>query len=184
MDYEAESARAQLDQFKRDRWPYAIGHVGATAALVGIAWPVADHSSLLWFAVVHHLANWFLAITLYFPLRSKGVKRLPLWTFIGVVIVNATLSSALLFDLTAAPVRWSSRFVRDARSTLDRFASCPDKPVASLCNHSILFGAHCCGPGHDVLLLQCRCCRCVEAFEWTKRTYFFADQRCSTCRTR
>lgn len=102
MDLKAEFKQAQLEQFKRDRWPYAIGHVGATAALVGIAWPVADHSSLLCFAVVHHLATWFLALTLYLPLRRSNVKQVPLWTFIGVAVVNATLSSALLFDLSAA----------------------------------------------------------------------------------
>ena len=102
MDHEAESTRLRLEQFKRDRWPYAIGHVGATAALVGIAWTNADHSRLLCFAAVHHLATWILALTVFLPFRSKQVNRLPLWTYFGVVIANATLSSALLFDLSAA----------------------------------------------------------------------------------
>ena len=51
---------------------------------------------------MHHLATWVLALAVYFPLRSKDLKRLPLWTYVGVVVVNATLSSALLFDWVAA----------------------------------------------------------------------------------
>lgn len=102
MDLQAESSLAMLKQFKRDRWPYAIGHVGATLALVCIAWSVADHSALLWFGLVHHVASWIAALTLYLPLRGENTKRIPFWTYFGVVLVNATLSSALLFDLTAA----------------------------------------------------------------------------------
>ena len=102
MDHKTESTRAQLEQFRRDRWPYAIGHVGATAALVGIAWTVADHNGLIWFAVAHHIATWVLALTLFLPIRSKSVKGIPLWTYVGVIVVNATLSSALLFDLSSA----------------------------------------------------------------------------------
>ena len=102
MDHKEESLRAQVEQFKRDRWPYVIGHVGATAAVIGLAWSTADHWGLFWFAVVHHLATWFLALTFYLPLRSKDVTRLPLWTYVGAVLVNVALSSALLFDLVAA----------------------------------------------------------------------------------
>ena len=102
MDYDVEFARSQLNQFKRDRWLYAIGHVGATAALITIAWTVADHSGLLWFGIVHHLANWVLALCFFLPLRSENVNRIPLWTYVGAVVGNATLGSALLFDVTAA----------------------------------------------------------------------------------
>ena len=102
MDHAAESERARLDQFKRDRLPYVIGHGLATIALITIAWPVADHSALLWFGLAHHIANWVVALTFYFPLRSTQVKQIPLWTYVGVIVVNATLSSALLFDLDAA----------------------------------------------------------------------------------
>ena len=102
MDHASESARARLDQFKRDRLPYVIGHGLATIALITIAWPVADHSALLWFGLAHHIANWVVALTFYFPLRSTQVKQIPLWTYVGVIVVNATLSSALLFDLDAA----------------------------------------------------------------------------------
>jgi len=101
MDHASESARARLEQFKRDRLPYVIGHGLATIALIAIAWPVADHSALLWFGLAHHIANWVLALTFYLPLRSKNVKQIPLWTYVGVIVVNATLSSALLFDLDA-----------------------------------------------------------------------------------
>ena len=102
MDFEAESRRAQIEQFKRDRGPYVIGHVGATVFLIAIAWTTADHNSLLWFGVFHHIATWFLALTFYLPLRSKNIERLPLWTYAGTVVANASLSSALLFDLEAA----------------------------------------------------------------------------------
>ena len=57
MDFEAESRRAQIEQFKRDRGPYVIGHVGATVFLIAIAWTTADHNSLLWFGVFHHIAT-------------------------------------------------------------------------------------------------------------------------------
>ncbi len=102
MNHAEEIARAQVEQFKRDRWPYTIGHVGATAALIGIAWSAADLSGLIWFGVVHHLATWFLALSVYLPLRSKNVNRIPLWTYAGAIVANATLSMALLFDLVAA----------------------------------------------------------------------------------
>ena len=102
MDLEAESRRANVEQFKRDRWPYTIGHVGATVSVIAIGWTTADQNSLLWFGVFHHLATWFLALTVYLPLRSKDVERLPLWTYTGVIVANAALSSALLFDLSAA----------------------------------------------------------------------------------
>lgn len=102
MDLEAESRRAKVEQFKRDRWPYTIGHVGATVSVIAIAWTTADHNSLLWFGVFHHLATWLLALTFYLPLRVKDVERLPLSTYMGVIVANATLSSALLFDLAAA----------------------------------------------------------------------------------
>lgn len=98
MDREIEYSRAQVDRFKRDRLPYVIGHVLATVSLVGIAWAVADHSSLLWFGAVHHLATWILAFSFYLPLRNNRVSRIPLWTYFGVVVANATLSLALLFD--------------------------------------------------------------------------------------
>ena len=42
MDLEAESRRANIEQFKRDRWPYTIGHVGATVSVIAIAWTTAD----------------------------------------------------------------------------------------------------------------------------------------------
>ena len=45
MDLEAESRRAKVEQFKRDRWPYTIGHVGATVSVIAIAWTTADHNS-------------------------------------------------------------------------------------------------------------------------------------------
>ena len=101
MDNDAESTHA-VDQFKLDRWPYAIGHFGATLAIVAVAWPVADHNRLLWFGLAHHLATWVLALSFYLPLRSGNEKRIPLWTYVGLAIVNATLSSALLFDPAAA----------------------------------------------------------------------------------
>ena len=102
MDFETESKRARIKQFKQDRWPYVIGHFGASAAVIGIAWSVADHGGLFWFAVTHHIASWIIALSLFLPLRRKDITQLPLWTYVGVVIGNATLSSALLFDLTAA----------------------------------------------------------------------------------
>ena len=102
MDLETEYKRAQVEQFKRDRWPYTIGHVGATASVIAIGWSTTEQNSLLWFGVFHHLATWFLALTVYLPLRSKDVEQLPLWTYMGVIVANAALSSALLFDLAAA----------------------------------------------------------------------------------
>ncbi len=102
MDQVAESTRAQLAQFKRDRWPYAIGHVGATLALICIGWSVADHNGLLWFGLVHHFATWILALSIYLPFRNQSLKQIPIWTYVGVAVVNATLSSALLFDPVAA----------------------------------------------------------------------------------
>ena len=97
MDRETELARAQVNRFKRDRLPYVVGHVLATVSLIGIAWACADHSSLLWFGVVHHLATWILAISFYLPFRNKRVSRIPLWTYFGLVVANATLSLAMLF---------------------------------------------------------------------------------------
>jgi len=102
MDHQAESMRAQVEQFKRDRWPYVIGHVGATAALITIAWTVADHQGLFWFGVAHHVATWVLALAFYLPLRGPSTNRIPSATYLGAVVANVTLSSALLFDLTAA----------------------------------------------------------------------------------
>lgn len=102
MDREIEYARAQVDRFKRDRLPYVIGHVLATVSLVGIAWAVVDHSSLLWFGVVHHLATWILALSFYLPFRNKRVSQIPLSTYCGVVVANTTLSLALLFDPVGA----------------------------------------------------------------------------------
>ncbi len=97
MDRETEFARAQVDRFKRDRLPYVVGHVLATGALIGIAWACADHGSLLWFGVVHHFATWILALSFYLPFRNKHVSRIPLWTYFGLIVANATLSLALLF---------------------------------------------------------------------------------------
>jgi len=102
MDHEEEYAHAELVQFKRDRWLYATGHLGATASLICLAWTVADHKALLWFGVVHHVATWVLVLSIYLPLKSEQVTRIPLWTYLGVALVNATLSSALLLDLNAA----------------------------------------------------------------------------------
>lgn len=102
MQQKAELTLAQVEQFKRDRWPYVIGHVGATAAVVGVSWPTADHSALLWFAVVHHISTWILAFTFFGPFRSGSPSQIPLSTYVGTVVCNATLSSALLFDLTSA----------------------------------------------------------------------------------
>jgi len=48
MDFETESKRARIKQFKQDRWPYVIGHFGASGAVIGIAWSVADHGGLFW----------------------------------------------------------------------------------------------------------------------------------------
>ena len=89
--------RAQVDRFKRDRLPYVVGHVLATVSLIGIAWACADHGSLLWFGVVHHITTWILALSFYLPFRNKRLSRIPLWTYFGVVVANATLSLALLF---------------------------------------------------------------------------------------
>ena len=97
MEREIEYQRAQVERFKRDRMPYVVGHVMATLSLIGIAWSVADHRSLLWFGVVHHAATWVLALSFYLPLRNQHVSRIPLWTYFGVVVANATLSLALLF---------------------------------------------------------------------------------------
>ena len=102
VDIDAEFERARIDQFRFDRWPHAIGHVGATAAVIAIAWTSADHGRLLWFGIAHHLATWVLAVSFFLPLRSKQIRRLPLATYLGVIVGNATLSSALLFDLNAA----------------------------------------------------------------------------------
>ena len=102
MNYETEFARAQVERFKKDRLPYVVGHVLATVSLIGIAWAVADHGALFWFGGVHHLATWLLALSFYLPLRGERVTRIPLWTYVGVVVANATLSSALLFDLEGA----------------------------------------------------------------------------------
>ncbi len=102
MHQKSEFTLAQVEQFKRDRWPYVIGHVGATAAVVGVSWPVADHQALLWFAVIHHISTWILAFTFFLPFRSGPQAEIPLSTYIGTAVCNATLSSALLFDLTAA----------------------------------------------------------------------------------
>ena len=77
MDLEAESRRAKVEQFKRDRWPYIIGHVGATVSVIAIAWTTADHNSLLWFGVFHHLATWLLALTFYLPPVSYTHLTLP-----------------------------------------------------------------------------------------------------------
>jgi len=98
MDY----ASAQVDRFKHDRLPYVIGHGLATVSVVGIAWAVVDHNSLLWFGVVHHIATWILAFSFYLPFRNKRVNRIPLWTYFGVIVANATLSLALLFDSEGA----------------------------------------------------------------------------------
>ena len=97
MDRETEFARAQVDRFKRDRLPYVVGHVLATVSLIGIAWASADHGSLLRFGVAHHFATWVLALSFYLPFRNKRVSRIPLWTYFGLVVANATLSLALLF---------------------------------------------------------------------------------------
>ena len=99
MDRETEFARAQVqvDRFKRDRLPYVVGHVLATGSLIGIAWACADHGSLLCFGIVHHVATWILALSFYLPLRNKRVSQIPLWTYFGLVVANATLSLALLF---------------------------------------------------------------------------------------
>jgi len=102
MDLKAESALARVDQFKRDRWPYVIGHLGATAALITIAWPIAAPTALLWFGVAHLLATFILALAFFVPFRREGVKQIPLLTYFGAIVANATLSSALLFDLEAA----------------------------------------------------------------------------------
>ena len=104
MDIKSESMSAHIAQLKRDRWPYVIGHIGATLAVIGVAWAVADHTKLLWFGVAHLLSTWLLAAGLYFPLRAEqnNLNRIPLRTYLGVVICNATLGSALLFDLSAA----------------------------------------------------------------------------------
>ena len=102
MHQQSELTLAQVEQFKRDRFPYVFGHLGATAAVVGIAWPTADHQALLWFAIVHHISTWILAFTFFRPFRSGPQSQIPLSTYVGTVICNATLSSALLFDLTAA----------------------------------------------------------------------------------
>lgn len=101
MDFASESARAQLEQFKRDRPPYIIGHGLATIAMIGVAWPIADHNALMWFGLAHHIATWVLALTFYLPFRSAHVNRIPLWTYFGVILASGTLSSALLFDLDA-----------------------------------------------------------------------------------
>ena len=102
MDFETETARAQLSQVKRDRWFYTIGHVGATAAVIGIAISVVDSNRLAWFGIAHLLATCILALGFYFPLRSERVKQIPLWTYVGVIVANGVLGSALLFDLAAA----------------------------------------------------------------------------------
>ena len=102
MHQKTELTRAQVEQFKRDRWPYVIGHVGATVSVVAVSWPTADHRALLWFALVHHLATWILGFTFFLPFRSGTQKRIPLLTYAGTALCNATLSSALLFDLTSA----------------------------------------------------------------------------------
>ena len=102
MDRETEFARAQVDRFKRDRLPYVVGHVLATISLIGIAWACADHGSLLWFGVVHHFATWILALSFYLPFRNRRVNRIPLLTYVGLVVANATLSLALLFTPNGA----------------------------------------------------------------------------------
>ena len=102
MDRETELARAQVDRFKRDRLPYVVGHVLATVSLIGIAWACADHGSLLWFGVVHHFATWILALSFYLPFRNRRVNRIPLLTYVGLVVANATLSLALLFTPNGA----------------------------------------------------------------------------------
>jgi len=102
MDREIDYARAQVERFKRDRLPYVIGHVLATVSLVGIAWTFVDHTSLLWFGAVHHLATWILALSVYLPFRNKDVSQIPLSTYFGVVVANTTLSLALLFDMESA----------------------------------------------------------------------------------
>ena len=102
MHQKSELTRVQLEQFKRDRWPYVIGHLGATAAVVGVAWPTADHGALVWFALAHHISTWILAFTFFAPFRSGTQSKIPLSTYAGTAVCNATLSSALLFDLTAA----------------------------------------------------------------------------------
>lgn len=102
MHQQSELALVQVNEFKRDRWPYVIGHVGATLAVVGVSWPTADHGALLWFAVVHHISTWILAFTFFGPFRSGSRTQIPVSTYVGTAISNATLSTALLFDQTAA----------------------------------------------------------------------------------
>ena len=102
MDFETEATRAHIAQVKRDRWPYTIGHVLATVAVVSVAWNSADHAGLIRYGIVHLLATGVLALGFYLPLRSEPGRGLPLSTYAGVVLANATLGSALLFDLVAA----------------------------------------------------------------------------------
>jgi len=97
-----ELTRLRVEQFKRDRWLYVGGHVGATLAVVAVAWTVADQTNLLWFAAIHHIATWFLAYAFFFPFRSGDVTKIPPLAFAGAIVVNGTLSAAVLFDLEAA----------------------------------------------------------------------------------
>jgi len=154
MDRESESARAQVEQFKRDRWPYIIGHVGATLALIGVAWTSADHNGLLLFGVVHHLATWILALGFFLPLRSKGTD--------------------LYSSRWHRVVCWRRRFVCNAWGAPDSNTGCGDKPACPLHHHQLFLGTHCHNIGYGFLLLQCCCAGGVEDLQWTSRTHFTA----------
>ena len=51
---------------------------------------------------MHHFATWILALSFYLPFRNRRVNRIPLLTYVGLVVANATLSLALLFTPNGA----------------------------------------------------------------------------------
>lgn len=101
-DRRPEVARAQLAQFRLDRWQNIAGQFGTAPSLIAITWNWADHERLLVFGVIHHLVSWLLVATFVFPLRPASTVRIPPITFVGLALPLTLVSSALWFDPVAA----------------------------------------------------------------------------------
>lgn len=94
--------RVRVAQFRKDRWQNILGQLGASPALVALSLSAADHGRLLVFALTHFVATLFMAGTFIFPLRDRSIVRMPKLPFVGVIVAQSLLSSAMFFDPVAA----------------------------------------------------------------------------------